>query len=187
MVDGFKKTPMPILVGVLVYLAATLAGGGYLLFEEMMYAIPIIATGLVGAFFAIYQQGRMTIISALLGLTLNLVLLFALAAQDIFLAIQQGEIPNLHYGLPLVVGLFGYLLGQVNQLLHEEQKEAETLPENVRVMRPGLPTEKDLHELEHQISTTVSHAIAQGIAEGLNQGLQQALQPNRASNERKSA
>ncbi|MBF0279400.1 MAG: hypothetical protein HQM13_16505 [SAR324 cluster bacterium] len=187
MVDGFKNTPMSIRAGVLVYLAIILAGGVYLALEEMMYAIPVIATGLIGAFFAIYQQGRMTVISALLGLTFNLVLLFGVAAEEIFMAIQNGQIPNLHYGLPLVVGLFGYMLGQVNQLFYEGQTDPNGLPENVRIMRPGLPSKKDLAELESQISSTVSRAIADGIAEGLSEGLQNALQPNRTSVERKSA
>ncbi len=186
MVDGFKKAPISIRVGVIAYLAIVLTGGGYLALEEMIYAIPVLATGLIGGFFAIYQQGRMTIISALLGLTLNLVLLFGVAAEEIFMAIQSGQIPNLHYGLPLVVGLFGYLLGQIHQMLCEDQTESSGLPKNVHVMR-SLPSKKDLAELEIQISTTVSRAITDGIAEGLSQGLQKALQPNHASVERKSA
>ncbi|MBF0288321.1 MAG: hypothetical protein HQM14_10930 [SAR324 cluster bacterium] len=185
MMNEFKNTPVSIRVGVIVYLTIILTGGGFLAVEEIMYAIPLIVTGLAGAFFAIYQHGRMTVISALLGLTLNLVLLFGMAAEDIFLAVQNGEIPNLHYGLPLVAGLFGYLLGQVNQLMREEDEQ--TFPDNVRIMRPGMPSEKDLALLENQISVTVSRAISDGIAEGIRTGLQQALQPNHNSVERKSA
>lgn len=198
MINEFKTTPIAIQIGVIAYLAAVLAGGGYLSLGEVVYAVPILITGAVGAFFAVFQRGRMTIISALLGLILNLVLLFGLAAEDIFMAVQNGEVPNLHYGLPLVVGLFGYLLGQVNQLLHDEtsvsvgtsgtnQEGATTLPENVRLMRPHLPNEKDLATLEEQISSTVSKAIAKGIAEGLSTGLQDALQPRKSSSDRKSA
>ena len=187
MVSGFKNTPITLHIGIFVYLVIVLAGGGYLALEEIMYAVPVIVTGVAGVFFAIYQCGRMTIISALLGLTLNLVLLFGIAAEDIFMAIQNGEIPNLHYGLPLVVGLFGYLLGQINQLLYEGRVGEHALPENVRIIRPVLPTEKDLTQLENQLSTTVSRAIAQGIEDGVKTGLQQALQPNHTSVERKSA
>ncbi len=182
----FNQSPMSIRISVLSYLIVILGVSGYLAMTELRYAIPLAVTGLVGAFFAVYQQGRMTIISALLGLVLNLVLLFGMAAQDIFMAIQNGEIPNLHYGLPLVAGLFGYLLGQVNQLMNDPSQESDDeLPANVRVMRP-LPTDKDLALLESQISETVSRAVAQGIAEGVSQGLQQALHPTRVV-ERKSA
>ena len=187
MIDGFKNTPISLHFSILTYLVIVLAGGGYLALEEIMYAIPVIITGVAGALFAIYQCGRMTVISALLGLTLNLVLLFGIAAEDIFIAIQNGEIPNLHYGLPLVVGLFGYLLGQINQLLYEGRVSEHGLPENVRIIRPGMPSEKDLTQLENLFSTTVSRAVAQGIAEGVSTGLQQALHPSHASVDRKSA
>lgn len=187
MVNELKDTPVVIRVGIAAYLAVTLLGGAYLALSELLYAIPIIITGVVGAFFAVYQKGRMTIVSALLGLILNLVLLFGLAAEDIFLAVQNGHIPNLHYGLPLVVGLFGYLLGQVNQLMHEGESTHTPLPDNVRIMRPNLPSEKDLASLENQIASAVSRAIAQGISEGLHIGLKEALQPTKPATERKSA
>lgn len=188
MFSQIKKTPNAILWGTGLYLALIIAVGGYLSSTELQYAIPLVLTGLAGAFFTIYKQGRLTIVSALLGLIFNLVLLFGIAAEDIFTAIQLGNVPNLHYGLPLVAGLFGYLLGQVNHLLCEEKEEDELLfPHNVRMMRPSMPTDKDLAMLESKITSTVSSAIAQGISDGITQGLQSVFPAQRSVLERKKA
>lgn len=188
MKELLKNIPLAIRIGILIYLTVIITVCGYLAAEELRYAIPLLATGLVGAFFAIYRQGKLAVVPALFGLILNLVLLFAMAAEDIFVAIQQGDIPNLHYGLPLVAGLFGYLLGQVHHFFVEEQdKQPESLPANVVMMRSNMVTEKDLQQLEKQIANTVSQAVARGISEGLRTGLQQALHPVPSIHERRSA
>lgn len=179
-----QGTPTVLVIGIMVYLAAVLGIGGWITMDEWHYGVPLMFTGVVGAFFSIYQKGRMTIVSALLGLILNLVLLFGLAAEDIFMAIQNGEIPNLHYGLPLVAGLFGYLLGQINQLMQtDEQAYNGAHSDNVVMMRPLMPNDKDIAQLESRISA----AVAKGVADGVTQGLRSVLQPSATHADRKSA
>lgn len=182
MKERLKEIPLLIWLGVAFYLAAVSTVSAYLASGELQYAVPLFVTGIVGAFFALYRHGKMTIVSALFGLILNLVLLFGLAAQDIFMAIQEGAIPNLHYGLPLVAGLFGYLLGQIHQLIREDLDSEEISPKVVSI-RSTMPSDKDLAALEARIANTVSQAISEGI----RNGLQQALHPVSKISERKSA